>query len=97
MARYEHLPIYKKAYDLNVYFEKVVRGFSRYHKYTLGTELRNGAREMVKLIMQANNRTDKRPKLTELRELTEQMKLVLNLCKEVKAFNNFNSFQVAIS
>jgi len=59
--------------------------------------LRTGAREMVKLIMQANNQTDKRPKLTELRELSEQMKLVLNLCKEVKAFNNFNSFQVAIN
>lgn len=40
VARYEHLPIYKKAMDLAVYFEKVVRNFSRYHKYTLGSELR---------------------------------------------------------
>ena len=40
MARYEHLPIYKKAMDLTIYFEKIVRNFSRYHKYTLGTELR---------------------------------------------------------
>jgi len=39
MARYEHLPIYKKAMDLAVYLEKIVRGFSRYHKYTLGSEL----------------------------------------------------------
>ena len=37
MARYEHLPIYKAALDLTVHFEKVVAGFSRYHKYTLGT------------------------------------------------------------
>ena len=97
MARYEHLPIYKKAYDLNVYFEKIVRGFSRYHKYTLGTELRTGARETVKLIRYANNQTDKRQSLIELREILEQMKLTLNLCKDVKAFNNFNSFQVAIN
>ena len=34
MARYEHLPIYKAALDLTVHFEKVVAGFSRYHKYT---------------------------------------------------------------
>jgi hypothetical protein len=40
MAHYEHLPIYKKAYDLTLYFENIVRNFSRYHKYTLGTELR---------------------------------------------------------
>jgi hypothetical protein len=26
MARYEHLPIYKKAMDLTIYFEKIVRG-----------------------------------------------------------------------
>jgi len=28
MARYEHLPIYKQAMDLSVYFEKTVRDFS---------------------------------------------------------------------
>ena len=47
MARYEHLPIYKQAMDVAVHFEKLVAGFSRYHKYTLGTELRNtNARKM---------------------------------------------------
>ncbi len=35
MARYEHLPIYKKAMDLAIYLEKIVRSVSRYHKYTL--------------------------------------------------------------
>jgi len=33
MARYEHLPIYKKAIDVAVHFEKVAAGFSRYHKF----------------------------------------------------------------
>ncbi len=42
MARHEHLPIYKAALDMTVHFEKLVAGFSRYHKYTLGTELREG-------------------------------------------------------
>ena len=41
MARYEHLPIFREAYDLSVHIEKIVRNFSRYHKYTLGTDLRN--------------------------------------------------------
>ena len=44
MAQYEHLPIYKAAFDLNLYVEQIVRNFSRYHKYTLGTELRERSR-----------------------------------------------------
>jgi len=43
MAQAEHLPIYKASYDLCVYLEDVVRRFSRYHKYGLGTGLRAGA------------------------------------------------------
>ncbi len=52
VARYEHLPIYKQAMDVAVQFERVVAGFSRYHKYTLGTELRNTSREIVGIIIQ---------------------------------------------
>ncbi len=55
MARYEHLPIYKKAMDLTVYFEKIVRNFSRYDKYTLGSELREKSRQIVELIIKANS------------------------------------------
>ncbi len=39
MAQAEHLPIYKRAYDLCLYLEQVVRGFWRYHKYALGADL----------------------------------------------------------
>ena len=44
MARTEHLPIYKASYDLWLYLEHVVHGFSRYHRYTLGTDLRDAGR-----------------------------------------------------
>jgi hypothetical protein len=43
MAQYEHLPIYREAMRLAVHLENIVRGFARYHKYTLGSELRNGS------------------------------------------------------
>jgi len=59
MAQYEHLPIYKKAFELVVYFENIVRNFSRYHKYTLGSDLRRQSREVVRLIVRANNRADR--------------------------------------
>ncbi len=54
MAQYEHLPIYRKAMDVAVYFEKIVRNFSRYNKYTLGSELREKSRQIVELIIKAN-------------------------------------------
>ena len=55
MARHEHLPIYKAALDMTVHFEKLVAGFSRYHKYTLGTELREGSRAVLQQVLRANN------------------------------------------
>ena len=96
MARYEHLPIYKKALDVAIYFEKVVAGFSRYHKYTLGTELRNKSREIVGLIVRANSSSDKLPRLLELRERLEELMILIRISKEVKAFKGFKPFQFAI-
>ena len=56
MARYEHLPIYKTAMDLAVSLEQVVRNFSRDHKYTLGSDLRQQSRELVTVIIRANRK-----------------------------------------
>jgi hypothetical protein len=92
MACYEHLPIYKKALDLTIYFEKIVRNFSRYHKYTLGSELREKSRDIVELIIKANSTKDRLPMLLELRGRLEGLKVLIRICKEVKAFHNFNSF-----
>ena len=66
MARYEHLPIYKAALDAAVHFEQVVAGFSRYHKYTLGTELRRASREVVLGIIRANSARERLPQLLGL-------------------------------
>jgi hypothetical protein len=67
VARHEHLPIYKKSMDLTIYFEKIVRNFSRYHKYTLGSELRAKSREIVGLIIKANSTAERLAILFELR------------------------------
>ncbi len=93
MARYEHLPIYKKAFDLVIHLEKVVAGFSRYHKYTLGTELRNRSRGIVLLIIQANSSREKTPHLLQLRSEVDELLLLIRLCKETKAFKSFGAFQ----
>ena len=40
MAHYQNLPVFKSALRLQVYLENAVKGFSRYHKYTIGARLR---------------------------------------------------------
>jgi hypothetical protein len=97
MARYEHLPIYKKAFELAKYFDKIVRNFSRYNKYTYGSDLRNLSREILKLIIRANNAVDKAPHLLEVREKLEELKVIIRLCKELQVFPNFNSFQYSLN
>ena len=92
MARYEHLPIYRDALNLAVHFEKIVANFSRYHKYTLGTELRNASRQAVKLVIHANSQTDKVQALQALREHLEEVMLLIRLAKEVQAFKSFNAY-----
>ena len=96
MAHYEHLPIYRKAMDVAFYFEKIVKNFSRYNKYTLGAELRILSKDIVKLIIRANSSKEKLPLLHELRERLEELKIVIRIAKEVHAFKNFKSFQHAI-
>lgn len=92
MARYEHLPIYKTAMDLTVYLEQVVRHFSRYHKYTLGSDLRQQSRELVTVIIRANARREKVPVLHELRERLDALVVLLRIGKEVRAFQNFTAY-----
>jgi hypothetical protein len=95
VARSEHLPIYKASYDLCLYFEQLVRGFSRYHKYGLGTDLRDGSRRVLKLVVRANARADKVPVLLDVREEVEELKVLVRLCHDAKALPNMNSFEHA--
>ena len=97
MAQYEHLPIYREAFKFLIYCENIVEHFSRYNKYTHGSDLRDTARAVVKLIIRANNLIEKEPVLEELRVTIEEMKLIVRICKEVKAFHNFNSFETAVN
>ena len=97
MAYYENLPNYKKAMDLDIQIERVVSGFSRYHKYTLGKDLRDLSRSLVVQIIQANNsHGSKRQKLMELRDRSEELKTTLLIAKEVKAFKSFAQFQQCV-
>lgn len=93
---YENLPVYKSALDLAKYFEQVVKGFDRYHKYTLGADLRNLSRRILVLVAKANIKANRKDCLVEALDKIEELKIIIHLSKEVKAFNSFKSFEVAI-
>lgn len=95
MAKYEHLPIYKQAMELVVFIENAVKGFSRYHKYSIGERLRQASWEVITLIVQANNVPVKarKPLLVTLRDKIEEVNIALNVAKELKSFANHNSYR----
>lgn len=97
MARYTHLPIWKDAIDLAVHLEKAVQRFPRYHKYSLGSDLRECARRLCRLVVRANEaRAAARGKVLEELVLTvEDMKTLLTLGQETRAFGSFNEFATA--
>lgn len=93
VARYEHLPIFRGAFDLAVHLEKIVRTFSRYHKYTLGTELRDRSREVLETIMVANeNGTGREAHLHQLRSQLETLKVLARLCHESGGFQSTRAY-----
>ena len=96
VARYEHLPIYKTGMELAVLMENAVKTMSRYHKYTIGTDLRNRCLALVSLTARANSSEDKQPVLQEMRIVLEELKQILFLAKEIKALQSFLTYKEAM-
>jgi histidyl-tRNA synthetase len=91
--RYDNLPIYKSAMELCVYVETIVKGFDKYHKYSIGQDLRELSKELLFLIHRANILADKSQKLGDLRDKCEDMKMIVSLAKELKAYKSFVQFE----
>jgi hypothetical protein len=54
MAQYQHLPIYRTAYQL-LFGSRVIKNFSNDDRYSLGTKIRDEIIDMVVLIYRANS------------------------------------------
>jgi hypothetical protein len=91
-SHYENLPIYKAAADVYKSIHNIVRGFERYNKYTIGAKLRDLAFDVAALVVLASRREDRDLHLNQLCERVEQLKLLVNLGKEVEAFHSLNQY-----
>lgn len=52
-ATTSHLPLWRDGQRMLVWVEQVVRRFARYHKYTVGTQLRTQALPVCRLPLRA--------------------------------------------
>jgi len=89
----ENLPIFKASMALAVYMEQIVKGFSKYHKYTMGQDLRLQSKKLIFLVSHANNSRDKTEVVKKLRDACEEMKVLIYLSKELEVFHSFKQFE----
>lgn len=88
MARYEHLLVFKLIYDFTVYFYKISRKFPKDIKYSLATEIKHYLDEIMKLIIIANDSSDKANFLSQSLQLLEIVKLKIRLLYSLEIINH---------
>lgn len=87
-------PIYRDANQLIIDTELAVRQFPRYHKYTLGSEMRSSAYTILENISLAINQPksmikDKKDLIQQAHRETGKFKIKIQLAKSLKLFPNF--------
>lgn len=87
-------PIVKQAQRLVADIENSVRRFSRYHKYTIGQDLRSQAMTVTRAAFRAwRDQTRQVQRAHELAIAIDELKLSLQLGKDIKAFGSFREFE----
>ena len=93
-AKHTTYPIWHDATRLMVEIENSVRRFSRYHKYTLGTELRRQAMAICRCIVHAaaHRQAAQEADLERLVFAVEDIKTSIQLARELQALASKTEF-----
>jgi uncharacterized membrane-anchored protein YjiN (DUF445 family) len=87
-------PIVKLTETVLVEVELAVRSFPRYHKYSVGADLRRDAREVARAAIRAwRDHEHRGDRLGELAAAIDDLKLTLQLAQRVEAFKSFKQFE----
>jgi hypothetical protein len=76
--------------------ETIVKGFDRYHKYTIGEDMRKFTKDMLFIINRVGLTHDKARALRRLRDRCEDMKMLLLIAKELQAFRSLSSLNMPL-
>jgi hypothetical protein len=94
MSPMEKMPLWRDANRLLLLVEQAVRHFPRYHKYTLGSDLRRQVMRLCRLIVRACNTPEQRLRyVQQLVDSVDDFKVQIQLAKELKVFRRFTEFQ----
>jgi predicted enzyme involved in methoxymalonyl-ACP biosynthesis len=87
MARYDHLAVYQSAYDLNLYFFRLSRGFPKDFKYGLAEEIKSLLSDLLDQIVIANNSTNKCIVLKKASLTIERIKIKSRILHDLKVMS----------
>ena len=88
-------PLWRDANRLLLLVEEAVRVFPRYHKYAIGADLRRQAMQICCLVARAfaANANGRLRQVELLVTAVDDLKITIQLAKELKAFRHFKEFQ----
>lgn len=81
MAKYEHIKIYKKTFDMLVKVQQLTSHFPRDFRYTVGEKLNNGNIDFIILIFRANSARAQQKRLDTLLEMSEKLQTIIVLTR----------------
>jgi len=84
MARYSHLSIFQKSYDLFKILHHYIAIFPRSERYSLGQKMKDVNINFLEQIIRANNARNKKSYLEEASQLFEVLRIYLRLCWDLK-------------
>ncbi|CAC9543783.1 hypothetical protein [uncultured Gammaproteobacteria bacterium] len=85
--------IYCDATRLVIEMEDAVRDFPRYHKYTLGSEMRTIAYDLLTVISYTiNNKNDRKHFIKKAHQFSEVLKIKIQIAKQITMLS-FKAFE----
>lgn len=95
MARFTHLPIYKKSFWLLVMIEQIVMNMQRKSRYTIWEDLRTISKNFVISIARVNSMelSERKKEILYMFDLINQIYIMLWVMKELQLFQNKNQYE----
>ena len=103
MQYQNRFPIYRDATNLVIEIENAVKNFPKYHKYTIGSEMRTVAYDLLIAITYGiNNKNNRLRVIKKSHNFSEVLKIKIHLAKNItnmsfKLFENLASMMIVIS